>query len=67
MSFTCEEGNWLFQDGDGLNGAAHALTDAIMGQIQCAYGWLRKSLGAQEVGQTEEKDKNSGKLWHTNQ
>lgn len=47
------------QNGDGLSGAARALTDAIMGQIQCVYGWLRKSLRAQEVGQTEENDK----LW----
>ena len=30
-----EEDNWLLQNGDCLNGTAHALTDAIIEQLQC--------------------------------
>ena len=35
-----EEENVLLQNGDGLNGASHALTDAIMGRLQCCVLYL---------------------------
>ena len=35
-----EEKHLLLQNGDGLNGAAHALTDAIMGQMKLCNVYL---------------------------